>query len=150
MHNYYKVATEVARDFSDIAFSLRKYLYNRTPQIQRIQGSKSKCFIRYYGRYHGKVTYVCKTALFPISCIRTDIPLGFNQSKCNYTATGTALLHDNLQGAQMDILLYLMKNPVQSASAEYNDNRISLYAGQQGKCFVTGESLQIVQYGNTP
>ena len=143
MHNYYKVATEVARDFSDIAFSLRKYLYNRTHKFSASKGSKSKCFIRYYGRYHGKVTYVCKTALFPVSCIRTDIPLGFNQLKCNYTVHGRELLHDNLQGAQMDILLYLMKNPVQSASAEYNDNRISLYAGQQGKCFVTGESLQI-------
>jgi len=36
-----------------------------------------------------------------------------------------------------------MKNPIGNASAELNDNRISLYAGQQGKCYVTGEPLII-------
>ena len=36
-----------------------------------------------------------------------------------------------------------MKNPIKGESTEYNDNRISLYAGQLGKCFVTGEYLQI-------
>ena len=29
-----------------------------------------------------------------------------------------------------------------NTSAEYNDNRISLYVGQQGRCYVTGEPFR--------
>lgn len=143
MHNYYKVATEVARDFSDISFGLKKCLYNRTHKFSSAKGSRSKCFNRYYGKYGGKIIFMCKTALFPISCIHTDFPLGFTQEKCNYTEKGRALLHDNLQGVNLNTLLYLMKHPIQSESTEYNDNRLSLYTGQQGKCYVTGDILQI-------
>lgn len=43
----------------------------------------------------------------------------------------------------MDILLYLMRNPIPNRSIEYNDNRISLYSGQLGKCAVTGRKLRL-------
>ena len=36
-----------------------------------------------------------------------------------------------------------MENPVGNTSVEYNDNRISLYVGQQGRCYVTGELLRL-------
>ena len=41
----------------------------------------------------------------------------------------------------MAVMHYLMRNPVRGASIEFNDNRLSLYAGQQGKCFVTQTEL---------
>ena len=40
-------------------------------------------------------------------------------------------------------MVYLMSNPIPNKSTEYNDNRISLYAGQLGKCWVTGDPLEI-------
>ena len=36
-----------------------------------------------------------------------------------------------------------MRNPVPYRSAAYNDNRISLYCAQFGKCAVTGKLLEI-------
>ena len=36
-----------------------------------------------------------------------------------------------------------MKNPILKQSTEYNDNRISLYVGQNGKCGITGKKLEI-------
>ena len=39
--------------------------------------------------------------------------------------------------------MFLMENPVRGQSIEYNDNRISLYVGQRGRCYVTGEKLQV-------
>ncbi len=36
-----------------------------------------------------------------------------------------------------------MENPIPKTSIEYNDNRISLYSAQKGKCFVTGKELDI-------
>ena len=36
-----------------------------------------------------------------------------------------------------------MRNPVKGESVEYNDNRISVYIAQKGKCAVSGEELEI-------
>lgn len=36
-----------------------------------------------------------------------------------------------------------MQNPVSGKSVEYNDNRLSLYCAQQGKCAITGKLLEI-------
>ena len=38
-------------------------------------------------------------------------------------------------------MIWLMKNPILGKSIEFADNRISLYAGQYGKCAVSGEKL---------
>ena len=43
----------------------------------------------------------------------------------------------------VDILRYLMQNPVRGKSIEYNDNRLSLYCAQQGKCAISGKPLVI-------
>ena len=37
----------------------------------------------------------------------------------------------------------IMRNPIQDKSVEYNDNRLSLYCGQGGKCAITGQYLEI-------
>lgn len=36
-----------------------------------------------------------------------------------------------------------MEHPVRNESIEYNDNRLALYCAQQGKCAITGRSLEI-------
>ena len=38
-----------------------------------------------------------------------------------------------------------MNNPCGTESVEYNDNRISLYVAQKGKCAVTKAKLQITE-----
>ena len=45
--------------------------------------------------------------------------------------------------ADYKIIKYLIENPIKGQSTEYNDNRISLYIGQLGKCFVTNEELTV-------
>lgn len=53
------------------------------------------------------------------------------------------LIHDNLFKVDMGYVHYLMNNPVPNQSAEYNDNRISLYIAQGGQCGVTKRYLAI-------
>ena len=36
-----------------------------------------------------------------------------------------------------------MRHPVEHRSIEYNDNRLSLFSAQKGKCAVTGKVLEI-------
>jgi 5-methylcytosine-specific restriction endonuclease McrA len=37
----------------------------------------------------------------------------------------------------------MIDNHIENRSIEYNDNRISLYVAQKGKCFVSGKLLEI-------
>ena len=82
-------------------------------------------------------------ALFPLVAVKTKPPMCFSQEICNYTEIGRKKIHDKLQTVQVSVLDYLMHNPVKGESAEYNDNRISLYVGQNGKCYISGQSLEI-------
>ncbi len=52
-------------------------------------------------------------------------------------------IHDNFFKVDMGYVHYLMNNPVPNQSAEYNDNRISLYIAQGGLCGVTKRHLAI-------
>ena len=42
----------------------------------------------------------------------------------------------------MAVLHDLMRNPVEGESIEFNDNRLSLYSAQKGKCAVTGNQME--------
>ena len=62
----------------------------------------------------------------------------------SYTTEGRKAIHKK-PGRNIDtnIMHYLMRNPIPYRSAAYNDNRISLYCAQFGKCAITGEKLEI-------
>ena len=143
MHQYYKVATNVYLDFDKIAFSLDKSLKCRTHGKRNFNGIKSKAFIKYYGKFKGRVIYINKVALYPISLIDTKPPMCFSQNICNYTPKGRAKIHKELTKTNKSILKYIMRNPIPNEDVEFNDNRVSLYVGQAGKCGVSGKVLEI-------
>ncbi|WP_434798770.1 group II intron reverse transcriptase/maturase [Terrisporobacter vanillatitrophus] len=141
-HNYYKYATHVSKDFSEIDFLVRKTLRARLKNIMNNKPKLSKTYERLYGNYNGKPITIKNITMFPIYGCKTKNALCFTQDKCNYTSEGRELLHDSLFGFD-DIVQYLLSNQYQSESTEFNDNKISLFAGQRGKCYITGEALQI-------
>ena len=62
----------------------------------------------------------------------------------SYTTEGRGAIHKKLgRNIDTNIMHYLMRNPIPYRSAAYNDNRISLYCAQFGKCAITGEKLEI-------
>ena len=60
-----------------------------------------------------------------------------------YTPEGRVNIHRQLEAINLLILTYIMRNPVKGKSIEYNDNRLSLYCGQRGKCAVSKMPLEI-------
>ncbi|SMD71072.1 group II intron reverse transcriptase/maturase [Bacillus paranthracis] len=140
LQNYYKIATHINSDMNEIAFKLSRAIKNRTKQISTGNGTPTKTYKRLYKNNY-KIIYVKGLPLYQIADVQTRTPLGFNQSICNYTEQGRKLIHDNLKNYNMSIVYHLMRNPVTNMSVEYNDNRISLYIAQYGKCYVTGEEL---------
>lgn len=143
MHNYYKMATNVNLDFCKIAFSVNKSLKCRTKRIRSKHGKKSKSYQKFYGDYVPPPMYIHGVALFPMTHVSTKIAVGFHQDICNYTDVGRKLIHEKLKKIDTGVMYYLMKNPVYGESTEFNDNRVSLYVAQNGKCFVTGNALTI-------
>ncbi len=137
LHNYYKVATNVYIDFDRIAFEVRKSLLCRTKNFRTKKGLKSQAFQHYYGDFTGKVHYVAGVALFPINGIATSPPMCFSQEICNYTEVGRAKIHEMQKAINPLILQQLMEHPIQGKSAELNDNRISMYVAQRGKCAIS-------------
>jgi len=141
LHNYYSAATMVNKDFTEIAYKVNKSLKCRTRGIRADTGHASRTYQKYYGEYNYKKTFIANNILFPIAGIKMRIPKNFSPDICNYTITGREKIHSNIK-LRMDIIRNLMKNPVEGMSTEYNDNRISLYTGQMGMCYVSEESLE--------
>lgn len=76
----------------------------------------------------------------PIGYCKHKNPI-YKKKKVNkYTPEGRELIYKNISVSQTAIQ-YMLNNPIENRSIEYNDNRISLYVGQQGKCAVTGNVL---------
>lgn len=143
LHNYFSMATNVYLDFDKIAFAVNKSLKCRLKYTLSKNIIKSKAYNKFYGDYTGQLFAIKGRVLFPIVSVKNKPPKNFSQETCNYTPMGRSKIHSSLQAVDMSTLYYLMQNPVGNTSAEFNDNRISLYVGQQGRCYVSGAVLEI-------
>jgi CRISPR/Cas system Type II protein with McrA/HNH and RuvC-like nuclease domain len=71
------------------------------------------------------------------------IPLGHHQ-KSIFVKSERELIHKHIEDIEIKkVMNYMMDNPIENRSIEYNDNRLSLYISQKGKCYVTGKLLTI-------
>lgn len=143
IQNYYKIATHIYLDMKKISYELSEKLKRRTLRIKSKTGRLNPTYIKYYGKYKRKITYIEGHPLFPISGINTFKPFNFTQEITPYTKNGRKLIHSNLKGISPKVLKYLMNNPIRYATTELNDNRISLYVAQNGSCGISGEPLII-------
>lgn len=141
IHNYYCIATEAVPQFGRVAFTVNRTLRNRLKtNLTKTGIVQTKCIIEKYG-WSKSLRYAYDNVIASISAIHPRIPLHKRKCVNAYTADGRKEIHKTLQNINITIMHYLMRNPVKGESIEYNDNRLSLYAGQQGKCFVTGNDL---------
>ena len=143
-HNYYQFATHVSRDFSEIAFLVKSSSKGKLEQQMKKKTAKpiaSPVYIKY--SKSKEIRFIGDTPILPIAYVRHKNPIDKKRSINSYTAQGRAEIHKKLSCINMGILHYLMRNPVRDMSVEYNDNRLSLYCSQQGKCAVTGMPLEI-------
>jgi len=151
MQNYYKIACNVNPDFSRIDYDVSKTIYNKLKNVGKKSTRKgrkqkphqhTKTYQRFY-KNNFKTPIVEGVAMFPIADVQTRYPMCFTQEKNDYTINGRALIHDKLEVINVRTLHYLMENPIKGQTQEYNDNRISLYTGQQGLCRIMKIPLEI-------
>ena len=140
MHEYYCIATETTEDFGRLAFDINKQMNNRLRGDISRNGNLRNGFIKEkYGKSK-QLRFLHGRPIVPVGYIQLKNAQHKRKSINKYTAEGRKLIHKNL-GINIATMLWLMKNPVQSRSIEYADNRISLYAEQYGKCAVTGKIM---------
>ena len=151
VHEYYDMATMVCQDLNPLAFSVHKSLKARLRKrlltAKQVKKRKLQFVIPDYikKRYgdSAQVRYVRSYALAPIGYVRHRSPMMKRRVVNSYTPEGRNAIHKSLDKAiDTGIMHYLMRNPVAYRSAAYNDNRISLYCAQFGKCAVTGKKLE--------
>ena len=141
VHNYYAIATHVNVDFHEIAFDVKKSLYNRLKHRLQKKGSITNRYIREKYGTSREVRFLNGHAIVPIAYVQHRVPMDKKSRVNKYTPEGRVEIHKNLTGVNMDTLYYLMNHPSGAQSVEYNDNRIALFVAQKGKCAVSGVEL---------
>lgn len=145
IHEYYQIATEVSKDFHKISFHVNRTLKTKLKKrLDRPTVSKLKCkaILERYGKSR-ELRCVLNLPVIPIGYVQHRNPMWKRTSINKYTPAGREVIHKSLKWLDMNILLHLMRNPIPNRSIEYNDNRISHYSDQMGKCAVTGRKLAV-------
>ena len=145
IHNYYEVATHVNRDLAHMSQHLTKSLYNRMRRDWRpaSKADLSITLLKRYGRYNPKWYKAHDMIIIPIYTWKHRYAIQFNQNICPYTKEGRALIHNNLKAVSREVLIHIQRYYCDYRSIEYNDNRISKFISQYGKCAISGEELTL-------
>ena len=143
IQNYYSAASHITDDLNELSNRLNKALYNRLKEMRKEATFQdfTKSLQKRYKGYECKLYKIKEMVLVPIHAQRCKVNLNFSQTICNYTTVGRNKIHQNLRAINKQTLAYVMKQFIPSRSIEYNDNRISRFIAQYGKCAVTGIEL---------
>lgn len=146
IQNYYKIASRITLDLSEIKFSCRKTLYNRLYKRWKKADfmAMTKTQQKRYRGYNTKLYQIQNAVFSPIYAQKHKPAINFSQAICNYTNEGREKIHKSLMCIDKATLKYVQSSYISSQSIEYNDNRISKFIAQYGKCYVT--KLELGKY----
>lgn len=142
LHNYYDTATHISKDFHKVDYLTIKIRKNRFKDLKTKTGTISKFIEEKYGDSKG-IHYLCKMAIIPLAKISHKAPMQFTQEISSYSESGRQLIHKKLNSNIEFKITLLMRNPVMGETVEYNDNRLSRFSAQKGKCAVTKMELEV-------
>ena len=138
IHNYYSKATLIAFDCSKINYIISNWIDNRLNTTKQ-----GVIYNKYLSKKYGKskqIRWLNNCPIIPIGYVKHSRAISLRNGICKFNSQGRQLIHKSLN-LDVGVLTQLMRNPVQDRSIEYNDNRISKYTAQLGKCAVTGTIL---------
>ncbi|WP_054637867.1 group II intron reverse transcriptase/maturase [Thalassobacillus sp. C254] len=147
IQHYFRYATTIYTDLTEVNYILLKSMKSRLKNKASIRKFSETSFL-FKKKTRGirpdtKVFVIQNTALLPVTGVHHKNPWNFSQHYCNYTEEGRKGVHTGLQAIPKDVLVQVMHRYSKNRSIEYNDNRISKYVAQYGKCYITGEPIGI-------
>ena len=144
--NYYRIATHSNRDFRQIGYYLDRIAKIRWSSIITNKGSPNKVYKEKYKGYEKKKLYIGGKIIYPMSACRTKNVRCFSKKVNKYTSQGREFIHKQIEKVSEHEFIYLVKHPIENRSIEYNDNRISLFSAQSGKCRILKIRLSVSDF----
>lgn len=142
IQNYYGIANNVAIDLQGIQRAVMTVMKNRL-NITKNGYVFNESLKKRYGKSR-QVRYLIGQPLVPIGYYKSRKPMALETGANQYTPEGREILAKKVsESGDPEVLRYLMENPVRNRSIEYNDNRLSLFQAQKGRCAVTHMPLTI-------
>lgn len=149
IQNYYRIATNVAKDLNHAQQLTYHILHNRTnKQSGNLLSRKGRELTDMEKKRYGRsksLRYIkgVNHPIYPIYFVQHKTALSPPTDLCLYTQKGRQKVHDNLT-YDLPLLFQLQNTRPYGYSIELFDNRISLYSAQQGKCYVTGKVFESI------
>ncbi|WP_428909272.1 group II intron reverse transcriptase/maturase [Niallia sp. Krafla_26] len=149
IHNYYQIATQVNASLMPIQYQLTQVERHRLKQFSLkktttypINDKGIKPYLK-----SEMTRYINGYPLIPIGFIKTRTALMPKNGVNKFTREGRKLMHKEQKSVRNWQVQWIREHPVMSerATIEFNDNRISLFIAQNGKCAVTGEELILTE-----
>ena len=134
------MATDITTDCQEIHNSIYKSMYNRLKPLKKCKLSRKSGDYKNYGDC--KRIMECQGHyILPIAYAHHRKTMGKKKMANLYTPEGRTWKHDDIVFRNAWLLGELYKYPITNRSIEYNDNRISLFSAQKGRCSVTGKEF---------
>lgn len=145
VHNYYQMATDVSLDFDKIAFEVKKTA-KRLRGLKKNPATKVNAQNAIVDRYgsSAQLRWLRDRPIAPIGFVQTVPPMSKKRSVQKYTPEGRKEIHADL-GIPTGMLQALLRQQLHGRSAEFADNRLSLYCAQYGKCAITGQIFEMLE-----
>ncbi|MBO0587084.1 group II intron reverse transcriptase/maturase [Sporosarcina sp. E16_8] len=149
IHNYYQIATQVNASLMPIQYQLTLVERHRLRQFSLrkttnyvIKDQGLKPYLK-----SEMTRYINGYPLIPIGFIKTKTALMHKNGVNKFTVKGRKLMHKEQKSVPNWQVQWIRKHPVinERATIEFNDNRISQFVAQKGKCAVLGEELILTE-----
>lgn len=143
VQNYYCIATNVNSDCASLNRATMSIFTNRLIRGRNVRlVKKGRELTKHEKIRYGKsamLRYVAGSdePIYPVGYVQHKNPMGKKRTASPYSIEGRRGIHDNLR-VNTALMWLMMKQPLRGRSAEYADNRISLFSAQWGKCAITG------------
>ncbi|WP_339193568.1 group II intron reverse transcriptase/maturase [Paenibacillus sp. FSL W8-1287] len=142
IHNYFRKATHVFIEFSQMAYDLKRFTYNRLKRCGSYVHPRNPppTYRNFYSTTY-RTFLVDGVYLYPIVDVKSSNNYNFSQELTPYTEEGRSRISKKLNDVVQAEIIKLMKSYNPQRSVEYLDNRISRYSMTMGKCEITGRFL---------
>jgi RNA-directed DNA polymerase len=142
VHNYYNCATNCNLDMNKLSNQIRTKIFVR---LKSRRVNKSDKLPKYIEKMYGKskmLRILSDKPILPLAYVQHSKLLNFSQLNI-YNQQDREKIHTTQKVADYKIIKYLIENSIQGQSIEYNDNKISRFVGQLGKCAITKMKLEV-------
>ncbi|WP_412758761.1 group II intron reverse transcriptase/maturase [Metabacillus fastidiosus] len=147
VQNYYNMATNITINLQEIDFLCRQTLNNRLSSrwASANKSDLDKYQAERYKDYNWSMKAIKNKVLAPIYAQKHVSPMNLGKDVCDFTVEGRKNRHKQLVKVDPKVLYYVMSRYIPERSIEYNDNRISKFISQNGKCAIT--KIELGKYG---